>query len=278
MSWQAYEVIFRLRTPLHVGWRKVSNLQMTRHYLTGRNVWGALTMRLTRDMAAGPAIDSSAYQQIGNQVHEQLASTCFYVALQEGDRYAVVWPWENESVFRRRFLSSYASAALTYPQQAADEGLLHEVEFITPTTRDDGKQVFLKGYLFERQGCNLAWRPALERLQIGGERGYGWGDLALIGVTPVNDGRLFDCVTFDGGGARPVIQVQPPARLLAHTLADGADASGAVEPLVGREWQLYAGQAVAYTGVAFAPGAVVEQEQRFTVERHGIWVRQGKAH
>ncbi|WP_041331191.1 MULTISPECIES: hypothetical protein [Roseiflexus] len=42
MSWQAYEVIFRLRAPLHVGWRRVSNLQMTRHYLTGRNVWGAL--------------------------------------------------------------------------------------------------------------------------------------------------------------------------------------------------------------------------------------------
>lgn len=272
MTWQAYEVIFRLRTPLHVGWRKVSNLQMTRHYLTGRN-WGALTMRLTRDRATGPATDSSAYQQIGDQVHQQIVLTYFYVALQEGDRYAIVWPWENESVFRRRFLSSYASAALTYPQHSADEGLLHEVEFITPTTRDDGKQVFLKGYIFERQKCNLAWHPALKRLQIGGERGYGWGDLALIGVTPVNDGRLFDRVTFDGSGAQPVIHVQPSARLLAHTLV-GADASGIVEPLVGREWRSYAGQEVAYTGVAFAPGAVAEQAQRFTVEQHGIWMRQ----
>ncbi len=73
-----------------------------------------------------------------------------------------------------------------------------------------------------------------------------------------------------------VIQVQPPARLLAHTLADGAAVSGIVEPLVGQEWRLYAGQEVAYTGVAFAPGAVVEQEQRFIVERHGVWMRQGK--
>ncbi|MDW8215816.1 MAG: hypothetical protein RMJ55_19880, partial [Roseiflexaceae bacterium] len=112
------------------------------------------------------------------------------------------------------------------------------------------------------------------RLQIGGERGYGWGDLALIGITPVDDGRLFDRVTFDGSGARPVIHVQPPARLLAHTFADGVDASGAVEPLVGREWQSYAGQRVAYTGVAFAPGAVVERAQRFIVEQFGIWVCQ----
>jgi hypothetical protein len=274
MTWRAYEVIFRLRTPLHVGWRKVSNLQMTRHYFTGRNLWGALTMRLTRNAVAGPAIDSGVYQTSGNQVHEHLAFTYFYVALREDDRYAVVWPWENESAFRRRFLSSYASAALAYPQQSADEGLLHEVEFITPMTRDDGKPVFLKGYIFERQGCNLAWRPALKRLQIGGERGYGWGDLAPIGVTSVNGGRLFDCVTFDGSGARPVIHVQPNERLLAHTLADGVAASGAVEPLVGREWQSYAGQGVAYSGVAFAPGAVVEQEQHFTVERHGVWARQ----
>lgn len=128
------------------------------HYVTGRALWGALTMRLTRDDPNRkiPATDSDAYQQVGKQVNEQLAYTYFYPATSEGDGYQVAWPWENKSLFRRRFLSSYNSTALIYPHNSATEGILHKVEFLSPFTLDHGKPVFLIGYIFERNGCQLA--------------------------------------------------------------------------------------------------------------------------
>jgi hypothetical protein len=52
MNWIGYRVVFRLRSPLHIGWRKAGNVQVTRPYLTGRSFWGALTERLVRDTAA----------------------------------------------------------------------------------------------------------------------------------------------------------------------------------------------------------------------------------
>lgn len=272
MTWHAYEVVFHLCAPLHSGWRTMGNVRMTRPYVTGRSFWGALTERLTRDATSGAATDSERYHEIGRQVHNNLAFTYFYVALGAGDHYATVWPWgESESAYRRRFLSSYASMALTYPQQSAAEGLLHEVESICPRTLDDGQPIFLKGYLFERQGCDLAWRQALERLQLGGERGYGWGNLKCARLAPIADNCLFDKATFDGSGARPVIQLAERAPLLAHTAPHGVTATGPVEPLVGREWQQHPGQLVVCSGVYFAPGALVQQPAAFEVHALGIW-------
>ncbi len=154
--------------PLHIGRGKVGNVQRTRPYVTGRALWGALTMRLTRDQAQGhgSVTDSREYRAIGEQVHQYLAFTYFYPAIRSGNNYLVACPWENKSIFRRRFLSSYQGTALAYPQQSVAEGMLHEVEFISPYTLDTGEAVLLKGYFFEKEGCRLEWRPALKRLQI----------------------------------------------------------------------------------------------------------------
>lgn len=280
MSWNVYQVVLRLRSPLHIGCGKMGNLQRTRPYVTGRVLWGALTMRLTRDAAQGrgPATDSRAYRGVGEQVHQSLAFTYFYPALKSGDDYRVAWPWENESLFRRRFLSSYAGTALAYPQQAAAEGMLHEVEFIAPHTLDTGVPVFLKGYVFEKQGCILDWQPALRRLQMGGERGYGWGSVELVNTSQSADEQLFDgLATFRGDDDVPMIHLPADGRLLAHTLAGDLPVTGAVEPLVGREWRSdnarrrYAGQHVECTGVCFTPGSLVRRELDFAVQNFGLW-------
>jgi hypothetical protein len=180
VTWTAYRVVFKLKSPMHIGCGKVGNVQRTRPYVTGRVFWGALTMRLTRDITDGSATDSKQYECYGNKVHSQLAYTYFYPAIKSNGDYSIEWFWKNESLFRRRFLSSYASTALVYPQQAADEGLLHEVEFISPRTLDTGEQVYLVGYVFENEGCKLQWKCACKWLQLGGERGYGWGDIQYI--------------------------------------------------------------------------------------------------
>jgi len=281
MTWRAYEVILRLRSPLHSGWRKVGNLQMTRPYVTGRMLWGALTMRLTRDalQGRGAATDSKDYQKIGEVVHRDLAFTYFYPALKSNNGHEVVWPWEDESTFRRRFLSSYQGTALSYPQQSAAEGMLHEVEFISPHTLDTGAAVFLKGYVFEKKGCTLNWQSALKRLQLGGERGYGWGAVKRVKVSPLQGNHLFDGqITFKINKGRPVIHLPENSHLLAHTITwDTQSVMGEVEPFVGREWRSddphrrYAGQYVAFNDVCFTPGSVVNKTLDFEIQEFGVW-------
>ena len=285
MTWHAYQVVLRLRSPLHIGCGKVGNLQRTRPYVTGRVLWGALTMRLTRDAAngRGPAIDSRVYQEFGERVHHSLAFTYFYPATISGNSYQVAWPWPDENGFRRRFLSSYSGTALAYPHQSAATGMLHEVEFISPNTLDSGEPVFLLGYIFERDGSDLNWRAAPKRFQLGGERGYGWGDAESVGVSEAQTGRLFDDrnAAFDGSNDLPMIHLpvstQSSGRLLAHTLATGLPAAGEVEPLVGREWRShnlqnrYAGQHVAFRDICFTPGGKVNQALDFAIEEFGVW-------
>jgi hypothetical protein len=275
MNWIGYRVVFRLRSPLHIGWRKAGNVQVTRPYLTGRSFWGALTERLARDTAAQKgqkATTSNDYHESGHQVNEYLAFTYFYPALQSGNDYQVVWPWDDERTFRRRFLSSYQSTALVYPEHSAAEGSLHEIEFLSPHTLDTADPVYLIGYVFAHKDCSLPWHDALTRLQFGGERGYGWGKTELVRLEKANNdvfGYAVDC-----SGCRPVITVPKGERLLAHTKPDQAMIAGEVEPLVGREWHTNngAGQSLSFTGIMYVPGSrVLSEKQRFTMGNFGIW-------
>lgn len=264
----------------------MGNVQRTRSYVTGRVFWGALTLRLTRDATSGSATDSKQYKTFGDQVNSHLAFTYFYPAIAKPKKshseenqnnhpdYEIPFPWDNESQFRRRFLSSYTSTALAYPQQAVDEGLLHEVEFLSPRTLDQGEQVYLVGYVFEKEGCDLQWQDACQRLQMGGERGYGWGDVKCGEVNPlgIGDHHLF-------GGRAVFIDNEEHAlvettRLLAHTSAAEVSATGEIEPLVGREWKVanQAGQHVEkFADPCWVPGSNVARSQFFKIEKFGIW-------
>lgn len=278
MSWQMERVVFRLRSPMHVGRYKAGNLQLTYPYVTGRVLWGALTARITRDdqQGKGPATENALYEGVGELVHEHLAFTYFYPALQREDDYEVRWPWQNEAHFRARFLGSYASTALTYPRHSAEEGSLHEVELLSPMTIGpdpaDSERVFLLGYIFTRTDAP-SWASALTRLQLGGERGYGWGR-----VTPVADvPQTSECFGYsvDLEADRPEVTVPEGEALLAHTPALGMDARGEVEPLVGRLWsERGAGQQIDATGgVCYVPSSTVESETRFAIDRYGLWER-----
>jgi len=279
MTWKMYQVVLRLRSPMHIGCGAVGNVQRTRPYVTGRVLWGALTMRLTRDKAQGrgPATDSREYREVGDQVHRSLAFTYFYPALKSGNDYRVAWPWDDKNVFRRRFLSSYQGTALSYPQQSAAEGMLHEVEFVSPHTLDTGRQVFLMGYIFEREATHLAWQSALERLQMGGERGYGWGDVEPVEICESANELFAGLAIFRGDDETPIICLPADGRLLAHTLAEDLPAAGDVEPLVGREWRSdnsrrrYVGQHVVFDDMCFTPGSVILQPLDFAVEKLGVW-------
>jgi hypothetical protein len=279
--WKAYQVVFKLKSPLHIGCGSVGNVQRTRPYITGRSFWGALTMRLTRDLCEQqnrPATDSKDYYDTENTQGQGIGNKVNY---KNKEKYKTFFSWENENLFRRRFLSSYVSTALVYPQQAADEGLLHEVEFISPRTLDDGKQVYLIGYVFEKTGCELKWKSACRQLQIGGERGYGWGDLQYVKEEEIASTQpLFDSAySWQEQNESIVIQISENMQLLAHTeTTENLSVQGEIEPLVGREWRSrnptnsYAGQHVEkFCDPCWVPGSKVGQSSAFSIQKFGIW-------
>ncbi len=75
MTWTPYLVSYKLISPAHIGWKKVGNLQITRPYVTGKTLWGALTARLVRDEK------KNNYNDIGKKVDDELRFTYFYPSI-----------------------------------------------------------------------------------------------------------------------------------------------------------------------------------------------------
>ena len=279
MAWTPYRLVFRLEAPLHVGWRKVGNLQVTRPYVPGRTFWGALVARMTRDTAqrTGQPAGPRAYRTMGERVDRLLASTYFYPATRRDGDYQIAWPWEDPATFRFRFLSSCQGTPITDERHAAEEGGLHEVEFLSPRTLDTGEPVHLVGYLFERAGEELPWKSACRRLRLGGERGYGWGRVELV-HTDDHPGTFFDgLATWHLDGEEVTLTLPEKARLLAHTLVEGVEAQGDVEPLVGRAWGSgpaggsAPGADLEFGGLCLTPGSELSKALHVTVGPRGVW-------
>ena len=105
------------------------------------------------------------------------------------------------------------------------------------------------------------------RLQFGGERGYGWGNVKALEVYRINGNHLFGKkVKFQEKEGGPSLSMPACERLLAHAEAEGLDAAGdKIEPLVGREWRSdlesnrYAGQSIVFNKLCFAPGSSLKK-------------------
>jgi hypothetical protein len=281
MSWIVYQIILRLHSPLHIGYREVGYLRRTRPYITGRALRGALVNRVGRNQNIRGEEPDDPFRAVSKTFAQYLTFTYFYPALKVKDKWEAQFPWEDEAGFRRRFLSSYVSTALAYPHQTAAEGLLHEIEFISHRTLDTGETVYLMGYVFVQEERlkekKYDWVGALRRLQLGGERGYGWGDVRLVEKSDAVTDRLFSKIPFKTEEKRPVLILEGNEAVLAHTSAQNATLSGPVEPMVGREWradkgsQKHIGQHLAYNGVCFAPGSRTQQPSQFILGEGGYW-------
>lgn len=287
MAWTAYRVVFRLRSPLHIGYAKLGNVHYARAYVTGRSIWGALTERMTRDDAARlqlAAVNFHAYRTQSESIEKGLAYTYFYLAEPSSapEGFSVVWPWNEQAI--APFLNSYASTALHGLAGSALTGSLHETEMIVPQ-RSAAAPTYLMGYFFEHTNDDrslakpaLPWRDSLARLQLGAERGYGWGWIDVeTSPTRVDDGVLFGgAAAFAGSEKEPVVTVVAGNPVLAHARPSPAfAAAGSLEPVVGREYQeeeyRYAGAHVSYHGVCYAPGSKVDRDVAFAVKPFGLW-------
>lgn len=281
MTWKAYQVSFRLLSPMHVGWRKLGNLQQTRPYLIGHSIWGALTARLTREQR------SSEYERVGGEVDQQLTFSYFYPYIDKNLVGMTLWPWPGDTWddFSWTYLGSYASTALE-GGHSAEAGSLHETEYIAPHTRSIAdtkgvttKPVYLVGYIFVRDDCTLSWENALDKLQFGGERSYGWGrvrleTLLLLPEIPELPQTVlcFDDYHVNYSGNRPVVTILEGKPLLAHAIAEAVECDGTIEPLVGRVTQKSGfGNEHAKPEICWMPGSKVKAEEKFEIGARGIW-------
>jgi len=284
-AWKIFHVIFRLTTPMHIGCGKSGNLQRTYQFVTGRVFWGALTARITRNNPeAMQQHGHQAYQMFGNQVHQDMAYTYFYPAVENCNGFEVQWPWAPG--FNTRHIRTFASTALSYPEQHAQEATLHETEYLSSVTCDTGKQVYLRGYVFMKKSSALQWQKALERLQFGGERSYGWGNVELKKCDELEkNAELFEGLARFINHDIPLIELPElsEGRILAHTKAENVPAHGQTEPLAGREWrsdsddqsQHAAGQNISVNAFCFTPGSkVTSLPYRFKIGAHGMWISQ----
>ncbi len=263
MAWGMYFITFRLLSPMHIGWFKQGNLQRTRPYLSGKVLWGALTARLAR-MGGGQ------YKEIGDQLNQSLAFSYFYPSTEMNQ--VSLWPWgENADEFAWRYLSSYASTALNYEQNSAEEGSLHETEYISPYTRQ-GERVYLVGYIFEKENCSLSWQEALKWLQLGGERRYGWGRVQLINE-PQRTTAFWPGWKVALNTKLPTLKGEE-ATLYAHLLYANlpGQVQGTLEPLVGRETRTanQHGRYIRSDGLAWVPGSICKGALTVQIGDFGI--------
>lgn len=305
---------FKVSSPLHIGYHKTMHLFRTRPYVLGRHLWAALTDKLTL------MLGTSDYQKVGRALEEAFRFSYLYPCLEEGCIYIPCYTKDKgltfglgdglltSREFEKKFLSSAASAAIDPQSFTAEEGMLHQVEFITPHlaggSENENTSVYLKGLLWVREGETKAFQVRVEnsniaiiagscskkidfaddlaeRLQVGGERRYGFGLLKLKllqQVKYVEEETMRNITGFPGSWHKKktsvYITLEKDEPVWGHVLEpDKIIAKGLIEPLVGRNWDAVkgAGQKIASEGLAWAPGSLLEEKRTFEVLPQGLW-------
>jgi hypothetical protein len=282
MAWQMFRVTYELHSPLHIGYHKVGNVQRTRYYIPARNLWGAVTEALTRRGFATEVLKKQRpddYPAVGDWVKAHCAFGYWFVE----ESGALLAPqYRNSQLcygqytaaeFERRYLNAHVTTALDPSATSAQDGSLHEVEFIAPHASPDGTRTQIGGYVFLKAdapthlGTEQAWCSWLKTLQVGGERRYGFGQLRLVCIKQCNHGS-----TIGTNGARPCLTLQAGNALPAHAKVNAdLKVCGAIEPLVGRRTNQSDtfGAATTEAVLCWTPGSVLETQADFCITAEG---------
>ena len=114
------------------------HLFRTRPYVPGRQIWAALTAKLTL------LFGLSDYQKVGSALEEVFRFGYLYPSLEEGYPHipcftkdkGLTFGWGERCLTRRefekKFLSSTASVAIDPQSFTVEEGMLYQVEFVSP--------------------------------------------------------------------------------------------------------------------------------------------------
>lgn len=293
MTWYLYQWTFQLKSPLHIGFHKVMHFFRTRPYVPAKLLWGALTAKLT------PILGTCDYQRVGNFIKKAMHFSYLYPYV-DGKLYLPKYT-ENGFMFgslafnkfEKKFISSMASTAIEAESLTAEEGMFHEIEFISPFTIDNGESVFMKGLLwireFSENGIRLYKRDdnihikndtsevrlkedVLNRLQMGGEQKYGFGLLELEELIKSDNLTEFCGRWEDGNELKLKLNSNDP--IWSHVLhGGGVNIKGNIEPLIGRDWDTDkgAGKKLTYHGLCWTPGSILITDTTFRIIDFGLW-------
>jgi len=141
--WKCYLTIFKVKAPVHIGYKQIGILKTTRYYITGRAMWGAITANLTRALFNSPNAEN--YQKVGEFVKDLIRTTYFFPAFEKDKdkvndpqewsdaktgKYLVFLPEYSENGlkfgniprerFEQTFISSFVSTALESETKTAE--------------------------------------------------------------------------------------------------------------------------------------------------------------
>ncbi len=295
MKWKQYRIAFRLLSPLHIGYRKVGNLMQTRYYVPARNLWAALTARITRDCGRG--YSGQAYDDIGSMLKKYFRFGYLWPAIPRNGKIKVeTWndletffsfpldekkslhelfpnPYQkNPSLFDYFFLDSHQGMAMNQFNQAAEDGSLHDIEFIAPHSRGNGELVYLAGTMWVDDNLPedlAAWENSIRQIRIGGEQSYGWGRVELIFCLPLEKEKC--SIEPDGFFWSGHI----PAHL--NSLETENNVHGEIEPIVGWQAQIDGSQKIGDATIAYIPGSIIKNENtKFVIGEMGVWKKEIK--
>jgi hypothetical protein len=268
----------------------------TRPYVPGKLIWGALTAKLTLILGIND------YQKVGEFLKKAMRFGYLYPYV-EGQLYLPKYTEKglmfgplSQNEFEKKFISSMASTAIEPESLSAEEGMLHEVEFISPYTIDDGKPVFIRGFVWIREftekgiklsrsnneliithnGTSVDFKSQLaNRFQIGGERKYGFGLLELKELDEISNNE-FNGLSgkWSEKDGEVCISINSDNPIWSHVLcSNNINIKGNIEPLVGRDWEAGkgAGRKLTSHGLCWSPGSILCEDKTFKITEFGLW-------
>ena len=257
MGWKAYRLVYRAKSPIHIGWHTLGYIRLTRYYIPGKNMWASFTDNLARaDKNIKDIKDdiSEIYQKYSKELlNKSIFISYFYPALDpdipllprytdEGLKYGNC----SAAGFERLFIKSYGQTAVLPESNTAEDESLHESEFIAPVVEDENTKeqmpVYFVGYIFVKDESESQWetiKESVKEIFVGGDRKYGWGRLKLIEeyTRPENISFFGYTMSLDTENGNPKITIPYNKPIPAHIPIDSnIKLKGDIEPLVGREW------------------------------------------
>ena len=316
MSWIEYRLRLRLEGPLHAGMHKVGNLQRTRRYVPAQTITGAAIARLAGRFNITA---DSGYADLRSILARQIMFGTFFPAIGDGP---ALLPWyrlhnvfcyfkhaeaaallaqdEKESTsgpevcvpaeFERQLIGSWTSTALRSGAKSAEDGSIHEVEYLAARASDGGR-VHLVGSIFVREDqldapgsltldCEsddvrirgsqsarpyLLFGELLDGMQIGGERRYGFGRVATAHAVRQADRA--------GDAGQPEMNIHAGDPFPGHVeAATCPDVHGVIEPLIGLRTSTAGryGQEISEARICWAPGScLTSSPRRFALQPAG---------
>lgn len=277
MAWTAYRLVYQAKSPIHIGWHTLGYIKLTRYYITGKAMWGAMTANITRALGS-PGI--SEYETFGALLKGKILTSYFFPAVVPDSplrpsftNKGLFYGDMTESDFERLFIKSYGQTAVLPDTNTAEDESLHESEYISPSVEIKGnqRQVFFVGYVFIKEGANHKGDPidiqkikqAISEIFVGGDRKYGWGRLVLFGE-PLESKDIFDCKIKDESADTLEISLGANASIPAHlSINSDIKMKGDIEPLVGMEFESGKGfgQKVSKADICWIPGSVADDDK-----------------